>query len=95
MLKLNRYRPLSDLVSNGIISLLTDTLVLLISYNLGWVLILVRISSRLTAIKKFGQLISNLQLLLLIANVVIVMWLIEFALVVKRFKGFKSEIILE
>ncbi len=95
MLKLNRYRPLPDLVSNGIISLLTDTLVLLISYNLGWVLILVRISSRLTAIKKFGQLISNLQLLLLIANVVIVMWLIEFALVVKRFKGFKSEIILE
>lgn len=95
MLKLNRYRPLPDLVSNGIISLLTDTLVLLISYNLGWVLILVRISSRLTTIKKFGKLISNLQLLLLIANVVIVMWLIEFALVVKRFKGFKSEIILE
>ena len=55
----------------------------------------VRISSRLTAIKKIGKIIFNLQLLVLIANVVIVMWLIEFALVVKRFKGFKSEVILE
>ena len=95
MLKLHLYRPLPDLVSNGVISFLTDLLLLLITYNSGWVLMFVRISSRLTAIKKIGKIIFNLQLLVLIANVVIVMWLIEFALVVKRFKGFKSEVILE
>ncbi len=86
MIKLKLYQPFSRILNNSLISLLTNSLVLLIIFNLGWLLMLLRLSLRLTEIKNLGKTIFNLESLLIIGNLAIIILVIGFVLTIKQFK---------
>ena len=86
MIKINFYQPFSRAINNSLISLLTNSLVLLIIFNFSWLLMLFRLSFRLTEIKNLGKTIFNLETLLLMGNFAIIILVIGFVLTIKQFK---------
>ncbi len=91
MLKPNYYdRSLANVAKNNLISLVTATLILLITFNVGWLLILVNISSRLALVKNLGKTILNLELLLFLGNLGIIMLSLGFIWEFKRLSRLKN-----
>ena len=84
--KFNFYKSLTNVVKNSVITLLTTTLILLITFNLDWLLIVARIFSRLSFMKNLGKTIFNLESLLLVGNLSTIILFIGFVLAIKRFK---------
>lgn len=72
MIKLDFFRSLTNVVVNSLIRLLVTTVVVLIFFNLSWLLMIVIISSRTIIIKDIDTTISNLELLLVFGNSVII-----------------------
>ena len=75
MIKLDCYKSLTNGIANILIGLFVSTIVLLIVFNLSWLLMFVRISSRILRIKDIKTTISNLELLLVFGNAVIITFL--------------------
>ncbi len=90
MLKLSYYRSLTNAFKNGLISLLTATLILLITFNLSWLLMLVKLSSRLTTIKNISKIIFNLESLLLLGNFSLIILSIAFVWGTQKISYFKK-----
>ena len=91
MLKLSYYRSLTNASKNSLISfLLTATLILLITLNLSWLLILVKLSSRLTTIKNIIKILFNLESLLLLGNFSLIILSIGFVCGTQKISCFKK-----
>ena len=90
MFKQNRYPLLANITKVGFLNLLIMSLLLLISFNIGWLFILVKMSSRLILIKNLSRTIFNLESLLLFGNFGIIVLLIASIWGVKRFSYFKN-----
>ena len=86
MLKLSVHKPLVNVIGNKVTSFLTAALALLITFNLGWLLTFIRISSQLNTIKNQGKAIFNLELLLLVGNFSIIILFVGFILTIEKFK---------
>ncbi len=94
MIKLDFYRSLTNVVGKSGTRLLIATLVWLITFNLGWLLMFVKIFSRLTKIKYIGTTILNLELFLVMGNVVIIICSIGFTSAIKFFKAIGKKILI-
>ena len=90
MFKQNRYHALTNIPKLSFFNLLTISLLLLIGFNIGWLFILVKISSRLILIKNLGRTIFNLESLLLLGNLSIIVLLAASMWGVKKFSYFKN-----
>ena len=86
MAQLNSPRTLVNIFENKVTSFLTTVLALLITFNLGWLLTFIRISSQINTIKNQGKAIFNLELLLLVGNFSIIILLVGFILTMEQFK---------
>lgn len=88
MLKLNSHNSYFNLVGNNSIAWLSTALVLLISFNLSWLLIFIRISSRLAVVKNMNRIFLDLELLLLVGSLLIIVLVVGLALIFKNLKLF-------
>lgn len=68
MHKSNLYESSFNLVSNSLTNFVTTILILLITFNLGWLMMFVRVSTRLAVVVNLHKTIFNLQSLLLLGN---------------------------
>lgn len=90
MLKQNCCQALINIPKFSFFNLLTISLLLLIGFNISWLFILVKISSRLILIKNLGRTIFNLESLLLLGNLSIIVLLAASMWGVKKFSYFKN-----
>ena len=91
MLKLSYYRSLTNASKNSLISfLLTATLILLITLNISWLLMLVKLSSRLTTIKNISKILFNLESLLLLGNFSLIILSIGFVWGIQKISCLKK-----
>ena len=66
------YRPAIDKTGKLTLHLISTALVLLITFNISWCLMFVRLAFRMTLVKNVGKTLLNLDLLLLVGNLSIV-----------------------
>ncbi len=91
MIKLDFYRSSANVLGKSLISLLIATLVLLITFNLGWLLMFVRISSRLSTMKYIGTTILNLESFLILGNFIIIVGFIGLKSTIKFFEIIRKQ----
>ncbi|VEP11419.1 hypothetical protein H1P_1030018 [Hyella patelloides LEGE 07179] len=84
MLKNYYYESSEKAARKSFLGLLITTLLFLISFNLAWLSILIRIS-RLTEINNISRNIFNLELFLIIGNLTIVCLFATLILTIKKF----------
>lgn len=70
----------------GIINFIAGTLILLVAFNLSWLIMFVRLYNRLSIVKDLNKVLFNYESWLLIGNLSIVILLIAYALGVKSIK---------
>ena len=88
MHKLSLSKSSVNLVGNKFANLATTILVLPITLNLAWLLMLIRISSRLAVIRNFKKIIFNMESLLLIGNLSLLILFIACVLAMRSLKSF-------
>lgn len=87
MHKSNLYESSFNLVSNSLTNFVTTILILLITFNLGWLMIFVRVSTRLAVVVNLHKTIFNLQSLLLFGNLSLLLIFISYVLGIRSLRS--------
>ena len=77
-----------DLTCNSLISLVIAVLILLVVFNLGWLLMFVRLYTRSNVVINSNRTILNFESLLLLGNSGIVVLFIAYAWIIKNLREF-------
>ena len=87
MKRLNLLPTSESLVAQKTTKFLAGVLILLIAFNLGWIITLVRICSDLAIVKNLDQVIVNLNLLLIVGNSSILLLFLGYVFFVRIMRG--------
>ena len=76
-----------DWVNNSFVNCLTTALVLLFTFNFGWLLTFIRVYTRLSVVKNLNRTIFNLESLLLLGNLGILVAFVAYVMAMRNLKS--------
>ena len=86
MHKANLFKSSANLVSNSFIGFVTTILTILVIFNLSWLIIFIRLCTRLSVAANLNKIIFNLESILLLGNLSILILLIGYVVGIRRLK---------
>ena len=87
MHKVNLFRSSVDLVSNRFIGFIATILTILIIFNLGWLIMLVKLCTRLSVAANLNKTIFYFDSILLLGNLGILLLFFGYALGIRSLKA--------
>lgn len=87
MYKFGFSRSTVEVVNNNLVNFTISVLALLFIFNLGWLVMLVKVYSRSTVVLNFNQAIFNLEFVLLLGNLGIFILFITYVAIVRSLKS--------
>lgn len=76
-----------NFVNASLVNFISTILILLITFNLGWLIMFIRLYSQLALIKNLNKTIFNFESILLLGNLSIFVLFIAYALTVKSLRS--------
>ncbi len=91
MYKLSFYSSSSSLISKRFINFITAILVILITFNLGWLIAFVRLYTQVKTFVNINRILFNLESILLLGNLGIMTLFIIYILSIKSLRSIISK----
>lgn len=91
MYKLSFYRSSVSLISKGFINFAAAILVLLITFNLGWLIAFIRLYTQVKTFVNINKILFNLEAILLLGNLSILTLFVICILSIKSLRAIMSK----